>query len=82
MLGCRWSAWKAGDRKAALAAVPDSLVDELFIHGTPEQRAARVADYVRAGVTTPMLSLSSLDGDPASLIPQFSRALIEGAVGS
>ncbi|MDQ1422709.1 MAG: hypothetical protein QOD72_207, partial [Acidimicrobiaceae bacterium] len=24
-----WDAWKAGDRKAALAAIPDSLVDEL-----------------------------------------------------
>jgi probable F420-dependent oxidoreductase len=82
VLETMWSAWKAGDRKAALAAVPDSLVDELFIHGTPEQCASRVADYVRAGVTTPMLSLSSLDGDPASLIPQFSRALIERAVGS
>ena len=82
VLESMWSAWKAGDRKAALAAVPDSLVDELFIHGTPEQCASRVADYVRAGVTTPMLSLSSLDGDPASLIPQFSRALIERAVGS
>ncbi len=82
VLDTMWSAWKAGDRKAALAAVPDSLVDELFIHGTPEQCATRIADYVRAGVTTPMLSLSTLDGDPTALIPQFSRALIERAVDS
>ena len=32
-----WDAWKAGDRKAALAAIPDDLVDELIVHGSPEQ---------------------------------------------
>jgi probable F420-dependent oxidoreductase len=82
VLETMWSAWKAGDRKAALAAVPDALVDELFIYGTPEQCASRIADYVRAGVTTPMISLSALDGDPASLVPQFTRALVERAVDS
>ena len=32
-----WDAWKAGDRKAALAAIPDSLVDELIVHGSPRR---------------------------------------------
>ena len=37
-----WDAWKAGDRKAALAAIPDEVVDELVVHGSPaECRAAR-----------------------------------------
>ena len=26
-----WDAWQAGDRKGALAAIPDSLVDELIV---------------------------------------------------
>ena len=41
---CRpmWDAWKAGDRKAALAAIPDSVVDELIVHGSPS--ACRAAD--------------------------------------
>ena len=30
-----WEAWQAGDRKQALAAIPDSLVDELIVHGSP-----------------------------------------------
>ena len=39
-----WDAWKAGDRKAALAAIPDEVVDELIVHGSPEQcRAAHPA---------------------------------------
>ncbi len=32
--------WKAGDRKAALAAIPDEVVDELIVHGQPRGSAA------------------------------------------
>ena len=31
-----WDAWAAGDRKAAVAAIPDDVVDELVVHGSPE----------------------------------------------
>ena len=30
-----WAAWKAGDRKAALEAIPDEVVDDLVVHGSP-----------------------------------------------
>ena len=36
-----WEAWQAGDRKQALAEIPDSLVDELIVHGSPEACRAR-----------------------------------------
>ena len=49
-----WDAWSAGDRKAALEAIPDSVVDELVVHGTPEQCRERIAEYVANGVTTPV----------------------------
>ena len=29
-----WAAWRAGDRAAA-RTIPDSLVDELIVHGSP-----------------------------------------------
>ena len=32
-----WDEWKAGDRKAALEAIPDEVVDELIVHGSPER---------------------------------------------
>ncbi len=32
-----WDNWKAGDRAAAVAAIPDSLVDELIVWGSPQQ---------------------------------------------
>ncbi|MCU4184231.1 LLM class F420-dependent oxidoreductase [Acidiferrimicrobium sp. IK] len=52
-----WKAWQAGDRKAALAAIPDEVVDALVLHGSPEQVRAGVQRYVDAGVTTPALAL-------------------------
>jgi probable F420-dependent oxidoreductase len=52
-----WRLWKEGDRKAALAAIPDSLVDELIVWGPPEKCREHVARYVANGVTTPALAL-------------------------
>jgi probable F420-dependent oxidoreductase len=58
-----WSAWQAGDRKAALAAIPESVVDDLVLHGSPEQIKAAVARYMANGVSTVTLQLmtSGLD---------------------
>jgi probable F420-dependent oxidoreductase len=58
-----WDAWKAGDRKAALAAIPDSLVDELVVHGTPAECRAKIQTYFDNGVTTTSLAIMPLDPD-------------------
>ena len=58
-----WAAWKAGDRKAALAAIPDEAVDELVVHGSPEVCRARVQEYFDQGVTTSSLAILPLDPD-------------------
>jgi probable F420-dependent oxidoreductase len=52
-----WDAWKAGDRKAATAAIPDHVVDSLIIHGSPAACREHIARYVDNGVTTPALAL-------------------------
>ena len=57
-----WDAWKAGDRKAALAAIPDEVVDALIVHGTPEQCRAHIQRYVDNGVTTPALAVMPFGG--------------------
>jgi alkanesulfonate monooxygenase SsuD/methylene tetrahydromethanopterin reductase-like flavin-dependent oxidoreductase (luciferase family) len=65
VLAPMWDAWKAGDRKAALAAIPDSLIDELIVWGPPERCREHVQRYVEAGVTTPALSIMRFgDVDP------------------
>ncbi len=51
------AAWAAGDRKAALEAVPDEVVDDLIVHGSPEACRARVREYVDNGLDTPVLAV-------------------------
>ncbi len=55
-----WEAWKAGDRKLALEKIPDSVVDDVIISGSPEACRERIGEYVEAGVTTPALSLMAV----------------------
>jgi probable F420-dependent oxidoreductase len=57
VLGEMWRLWKEGDRKAALDAIPDSLVDELIVWGSPEACREHIQRYVDNGVTTPALAL-------------------------
>lgn len=47
-----WKAWEEGDRKAALAAIPDSVVDELIVWGSPDQCHETLQRYIANGITT------------------------------
>lgn len=62
-----WAAWERGERKEALAAIPDEVVDELVVHGPAGHCRERVQQYVDNGVTTPVLALSA-PGDPGEAI--------------
>jgi len=64
-----WQLWRAGNRKAAAAAVPDEVVDALVLHGTPASCREQVQAYVRAGVQTPVLALLPVPevAEPAGL---------------
>jgi probable F420-dependent oxidoreductase len=60
-----WNHWAAGDRKAALDAIPDRVVDQLFVHGTPEQCREHIDRYHAMGVTTSAISIMPFGGiDP------------------
>lgn len=56
-----WDLWKAGDRKAALAAIPDDVVDDILIHGSAAQCRAKIDEYFANGVTTSSLAILGLD---------------------
>ena len=56
-LGDMWRLWKEGDRKGALATIPDDVVDELIVWGRPEQCREHIQRYVDNGVSTPALAL-------------------------
>ncbi len=68
-LGDVWAAWEAGDRAAAMAAIPDDVVDSLIVHGSPEECRAHIQRYVDNGVTTPALAVMPLaDVDVATAV--------------
>ena len=69
-----WKAWRAGDRRAALAAIPDEVVDDLVVHGSPERCRERIERYVDNGVTTPVIALLASDYDLRTAV----RALAPG----
>lgn len=52
-----WDLWAAGDRKAALAALPDSVIDDLVVHGTAEQCKARITEYMDKGIDTAAIAI-------------------------
>src|SRR5215469_4524826 len=58
------AAWNAGDRKRALASVPDSMMEAIFVFGTPERWAKRLKDYEKAGITATAIQFTSYVKDP------------------
>lgn len=66
-------AWAAGDRRSALAAISDRVVDDLFVHGPPEACRERVAQYQAAGLDTPVIAIVPPPGaDVAALVRELS----------
>jgi len=49
--------WATGDRRAANAAVPDQVVDDLVIHGDLTTCRDRVDAYRAAGLDTPVIAV-------------------------
>jgi probable F420-dependent oxidoreductase len=52
-----WEAWSAGERKLANEVIPDSVVDELVIHGSFEECREHVQRYIEAGVEIPSIAI-------------------------
>ncbi|MFG2426731.1 LLM class F420-dependent oxidoreductase [Streptomyces sp. NPDC048590] len=48
-----------GDRAGAAAALPDELVDALWLHGDPAAVRERIRAYLRPGVTTVLLYVAN-----------------------
>ncbi len=55
--------WAAGDKQGAMAAVPDELIDDLIVHGSPEQCRAGIRRYVDNGLDTPIIAVLPTGAD-------------------
>jgi probable F420-dependent oxidoreductase len=76
-----WQAWGKGDRKGAVAAIPEQVVNDLVIRGSMEECRAHVLRYMEAGVDTAFLSLLSFASDATKrkeAIVDAIRALAPG----
>jgi probable F420-dependent oxidoreductase len=62
-LGPMWQAWERGDRKAAVAAVPAAVMDDLILRGSMAEIRAHVRRYLDAGIDTAFLQVSTLETD-------------------
>jgi len=68
-------AWAAGDRKGALAAIPDHVVDELLVHGRPQDCRERVEQYRASGLDTPVVMVVPAPGvDEADAVRRLAPA--------
>lgn len=56
-----WDAWNAGDRKAAVAAIPNEVVDQIVVHGSPAKCRQTIKRYFENGVTTSSLAILAFD---------------------
>jgi probable F420-dependent oxidoreductase len=74
-----WEAWRAGDRKAALAAIPDSVVDDLVLHGSPSEIRAGIDRYLENGVTTVALDVTPVGTDLLGAIRDLGPLRTAGA---
>lgn len=61
-------AWAAGDRRAANAAIPDEVVDQLIVHGSTRSCREQVAEYVANGLDTPILAILPTGADPVAMV--------------
>lgn len=69
-----WKAWQAGDRRQALEQIPDQVVDDLIIHGSPDEVRATVQRYVDHGVTTPALAVIPVGVDLRQAVRNLAPA--------
>lgn len=69
-----WRLWEAGDRKAANAAVPDEVVDDLVVHGSPARCREQIQSYVDYGLTTPVIAVLPTGGDQREQVRELSQA--------
>jgi probable F420-dependent oxidoreductase len=77
-----WEAWERGDRRAAVAAVPERVMADLILRGSMADIRAHAQRYLDAGIDTAFLQVSTLESDPARrrrLLGDALRALAPSA---
>ena len=70
------TAWERGERREAVAAVPDELIDLVCVWGDPQRCRRELAAYVDAGISDPVLALLPSDTAPRAALASLAPARI------
>jgi probable F420-dependent oxidoreductase len=76
-----WQAWDSGDRRAAVAAIPEQVVHDLLVRGAVADMRAHVQRYLEVGVDTVFLHLLTYETDltrKRQVLRQAIQALAPG----
>jgi len=69
-----WKLWGEGDRRGAMAAIPEAVVDRFYLTGDPARVREQIERYFAAGVDTVILGILEGAMDPR----EASRLLAPG----
>lgn len=70
-----WEAWGRGDRRGAVTAVPERVMNDLLLRGSTDTIRAGIQRYLDAGVDTAFVLLQSSEPDPARKRDQLRAAM-------
>jgi probable F420-dependent oxidoreductase len=70
-----WEAWGRGDRRGAVTAVPERVLDELLLRGSVKTIREGIQRYLDAGVDTVFVLLQSTEPDVARKREQLRAAM-------
>jgi probable F420-dependent oxidoreductase len=76
-LSAMWDAWTRGDRRGAVAAVPEGVLDELLLRGPMSTIRDGIQRYFDAGVDTAFVLLQSSEPDLGRKRERLRAALRE-----
>jgi probable F420-dependent oxidoreductase len=50
-------AWQAGERQEAVGLVPEKVVDDIFVFGSPDECKDKIEAYRNNGISTPVINI-------------------------
>jgi alkanesulfonate monooxygenase SsuD/methylene tetrahydromethanopterin reductase-like flavin-dependent oxidoreductase (luciferase family) len=77
MLQPMYDAWAAGDRRAALDAIPEQVLRDLFLVGSAEERRVQLQRYFEGGLETAAMMFFTSEPDVQRRRELFVQAVRE-----
>jgi probable F420-dependent oxidoreductase len=68
------NAWDAGDRQAAVGLVPEKVVDDIFVFGSPDECKDKIEAYRDNGISTPVINIIPTAREPEAQAQQSLAA--------